>query len=514
MADSKKRSISEEFYSILSPKDCGRFSKTGKSHYEEAISKIEHTLRSLERKYNNEEYTQYQPEVDDKVLGYYESIIGAFKTAVRNFVSTGKWEYNAPSTSQTTKDKFIAFMDADSKHGSYFDGRPEIVNPIFEKAVKNLIKSGFSANALSDKKKEEEEAKKPKMPETVSYERFTSYDYNRMINYKTNSRGESMAQSSFLTNRGREMQYSKQYPQYPEIAEYVNKLFTAFDNVWFSYVSGTTPSLDFTETDNIYKEYTTKYSTVRQFDSKVCSARMVVSGSFTYWDCKNAMQKMAAAREKVIKTVTMKKEDTYSLWEKSVDSILNDEGKPSLNAFLDNWVEEITAYYTNKDNIKRWKDTDARLDKEIKKYSEQIDKIASDWREAHKNDITTNWRIAREGYMSTREYTEASFNREQAKKSKSSNSRDLSIANMGETKIRAMFKEQAAAVKKSFVTSVCERAGVLKDGVFYWSVQQTGHLNGTVTGQDGKKWKITSFFAGGYNIQKLHTRTKITELVR
>lgn len=519
MADITTRNLNEEFYSILTPKDCGRFSKTGKSHYEEAISKMDHTLRSLQRKHDNAEYTRFLPEVDDKVLGYYESVIGAFKSAVENFVNTGKWEYNDPSTLQETKDKFVAFMKENNRHSSYFDGSPDIVNSIFEKVVKNLTKNGFSANSLSDKKKEEEEAKKPKMPETISYERFDTYDPSRLSNYKANSRSESIALTSFLTNRGREIQYSKyakNCSKYPEIAEYVSKLFTAFDNVWFSYVSGTTSNLDFTETDNIYKEYTEKYPSVEQFDSKVCSNRMSVGDSFTYWDCKNAMQKMATAREKLIKTVTMEKENTYSLWERSVDSILNEEGKPSLNAFLDNWVEEITAYYTDEKNIKHWEEINSKLKKKITEYSSELDKIADKWLTDHTGESGLSWNQAHYGYKNTVEYQRASEILASAKSSKLSNDKDLNISKMGEEKIRNLFKDQAAEVKKSLVTSVCERAGVLKDGIFYWSEQNTGHLNGIVTGQDGSKWKITSFFAGGHfgGVQRLHVRTKITKLVK
>ena len=92
MADTEKRDLKAEFDEILTPKDCGRYSKTAKSNYEDAVSKMSYTLDSLNRKLNNEEYTKYQPEVNDKVVGYYESVVGAFKSALRNFVKNGKWE--------------------------------------------------------------------------------------------------------------------------------------------------------------------------------------------------------------------------------------------------------------------------------------------------------------------------------------------------------------------------------------------------------------------------------------
>ena len=204
------------------------------------------------------------------------------------------------------------------------------------------------------------------MPDKVSYTKADTYDPNRIKGYQTNSRGEKMALESFLTHRGHQFYDARNYTKYPEIGEYVNKIFTALDNAWFAYASGTTPKLDFTEADKIYDDYTSKYTTVKNFDHKVCNVHMSFGGTYTYWDCKNDLNRMANNREKVVKEVTMEKEDTYSTWEKSVDAILNDEGKPSLNAYLDQWVEDVVAYYTDKRNIERWTETDKRLAIEIK----------------------------------------------------------------------------------------------------------------------------------------------------
>ena len=514
MADTEKRNLKAEFDEILTPKDCGRYSKTAKSNYEDAVSKMSYTLDSLNRKLNNEEYTKYQPEVNDKVVGYYESVVGAFKSALRNFVKNGKWEFTAPSTSSKTIDMFNTFMNDHNKHGSYFDGRPDTVNGIFNKVVKNLTKNGFSASDLSGKKSAEEEAKKPKI-EKVSYERFDSYDPKRMQDYKPSGRGEQMAISAFLTDRIRiSYEVKRNEEKYPEIREYFNKLFTAIDNAWFSYVSGNTKHLDFTEADGIYKDYTEKYSSVRQFDNKVCAARMAYGGSYTYWDCKNALYKAETSREKVVKTITMEKENTYDIWEKSIDAILNDEGKPSLNAFLDNWVEEVVAYYLNPANIKMNQTRYDNAVKRIKDLDEQIKEIADKWVSEHTGEKGVSWWYIRNGYENIDEYTELSYEKTNLQSTKEAAGEFLSISKLGEAKIRKMFKEQAAEVKKSFVTAVCEKSGPVKDGVFYWSAQNTGHLNGTVVGQDGGKWRVTSFFAGGWNIMRLHVRTKITKLVR
>ena len=507
MADVERRNLKDEFFSILSPKDCARYSKTAKSNLEDAVSRMEHTLWNLDDRLNNRGYSSHKPEVDDKVIGYYESIIGAYKSALKNFVNSGEWSFTAPSTSQATKDKFEAFMVEDSKYGSWGDGRIEKVNDSFGKLVKNLKKNGFNAADLSKKKADEEEAKKPKI-EKVSYERFDTYDSKRMDGYKTSGRGEKMAIESFLTHRRREFYDARNYTKYPEIAEYLNKVFNAFDNAWFSYVSGTTKSLDLSEAENIYRDYTSKYSTVKNFDNKVCNVHMSYGGTYTFWDCKQDLYRAEKSREKVVKEITMEKEDTYSLWEKSVDAILNDEGKPSLNAYLDQWVEDVVAYFTNKDNIKRWTDFDTKIKAEIKDLDNQMKVIEDDWKATKK----ATWWETNHGFENLPEYIKLNNERKAKNSAKASNDRELNISKMGEKKIRELFKQQAADAKKAFVTAVCEKAGVLKDGVFYWSEQHTGHLNGTVTGETGSKWRITSFFAGGYNIQRLHTRTKITQL--
>lgn len=509
MAD---RDIQKEFYDILTPKDCSRFSKTAKSNLEDAVSKMSHTYKDIENKLKGGEYTSHQPDVNQDVMDYYDEVINSFKKSLEGYVKTGNWNNSIPSVSGKTKELFDGFMVYVGRHGDYFNGRPDLVSKAFEKMVKNLSKNGFSASSLNQKKDEEAEAKKPKLPEQVSYSEFDSYDSKRMAEYKTNSRGEQMAHSSYLQKRQRQFYFSKQYTsKYPIISDYLKDIFNALDNAWFSYISGNTSMLDLSKADEMFKKYTEENPVIKQFDNKVCSARMI-GGSFTYWDCKDSLWKMEAARNKVIKTVTMEKENTYSLWEKSVDSILNDEGKPSLNAYLDKWVKNITDYYTNPDRVDRWKSEDARLKKEIKEIETQIKQMADDWFESHKNDKSQSWRYIRDGYQDTEEYRPLNSSLKSKKAIKADNDRELSIANMGEVKIREMFKQQAADAKKAFVTAVCEKAGILKSGAFYWSEQNTGHLNGTVIGQDDKKWKITSFFAGGYNIQKLHTRTKITQL--
>lgn len=510
-----ERKIADEFHKILTAKDCAKYSKTAKDNYEDAISKMTHTLNDIERKLENGEYTRHQPDIDKSVVDFYNKVIDSYIKAVDNFVKTGNWSISLPQVSEKTKRMFDDFMVADTKYGSYFDGRPDMLDKVFAKVVKNMTKNNFSPADLSAKKAEEEEAKKPKLPDKVEYTRFESYDSKRMRDYKTNSRGEQMAHTAFCDKRARQFSNAKYYKdKYPILMTYLSDIFNAFDNAWFSFISGTTDKVDFTEVDSIYNKYVEEYPVVKSFDNKVCGQRMAYGGCATIWDCKDAMYKMENNRNKVVKAVTMEKEDTYSKWERSVDAILNEDGKPSLNAYLDNWVEEVVAYYTNTENVKKCKTNDTRLKKEINELQAQIDQMAKDWFETHKSDRVQSWRFIRDGYQDTEEYRPLNSSLKSKKAIKADNDRELSIANMGEAKIREMFKQQAASAKKSFVTAVCEKAGILKSGVFYWSVQHTGHLNGTVVGEDGSKWRVTSFFAGGWNVQVLHSRTKITKLVK
>lgn len=514
----KKRDISAEFSDILTAKDCGRYSKSAKDNYSDALTKLSYTLKDLVSKYDGSDpYAKHMPDIDKSVVDFYEDFIKYCQDALKNYVKKGVWDFNATSFKSKYPKKTIEMFDAfmDKSHSTYFKGTPELVENSLNKTIKTLTKNGFSASNLEDAKKAEEEAKKPKMPDKIEFERMESYDSKKMQDYKANSRGESMAQSAFLTKRARQFNYAKHYEnQVPGATEYVKELFLAFDNAWFSYVSGRKPNLDFSEVDAVYKKWTTSNPKIASFDGKVCGQRLYSGGSCTVWDCKDSLNKMANNREKTIKTITMEKEDTYSLWEKSVDSILNEEGKPSLNAYLDNWVEEVVAFYTNPDNIKRWKSIDVKLKKEISDLEDKAKAIAKKWSEDHRNDREGSWKYIRDGYQSTEEYEKISWSIKAKKSTKASNDKELSIVNLGKTKIREMFKQQAADAKKSFVTAVCERAGVLQSGVFYWSEQNTGHLNGTVVGENGSKWRITSFFAGGYNIQRLHCRTKITQLVK
>lgn len=509
MGKYENRDLNEEFYGIISPKDCKRYSKAAKDNLEEAVGRLSSTRRDLVRHLNGEGYTQDKyPEVTSKTLDYYDEVIDSYKKSLENLVKKGEWSFRAPSSPEEKNLKEFA------KSSYFFNGSPEKVTPCFEKVSKNLLKNGFSSQDLSSKKEEEEEAKKPKMPETIKFVKSESFDPSRMKNYEPGSRGEKMAHSAFLTKRSRSIYSAKQLEdRIPGVSQYVQDVFNALDNAWFSYVGRETPSVDFKEVNKIYDEWVSKEPKIEKFNSRVCGQSYVSGGSFTLWDCEDSLSKMASNREKLVQELTFKEEDTYSLWEKSIDSILDKDGKPSLNAYLDKWVEEITQYFTNKKNLNMWSKRSKDLEVELKSLKQTLKNLETKWVEDHRGNNNMTWYDANYGYRKDDDYLGILEEKNATAKTKQDVDRNLSIGNLGKEKVKKMFQDQAAEVKKSFVTAVCSKSGPVKEGTFYWSEQNTGHLNGIVTGEDGKKWKVTSFFAGGYNIQKLHTRTKITNIV-
>lgn len=504
--------VSESFDSILSPKNIGKYSKSAKDNYESSVTKMRYALDNIDRKLNNKEYTNYLPAIDNDVKKYYNSIVEEIHRAWENYAKKGEFNPDIESVnskfSKETLEKFDTF-NSKACHGSDFsNGDPNLVINGFKKSAKTLTKNGYSVADLKSKTTAEEEAKKPKMPDEVKYEHFDSFDPTRMKKYKPNGRGEQMAHTKFLDARGRNIYYSKNYAEkHPEITEYINEVFNEFDNVWFSYISGHSSNLDFSNLDSIVSDWFKKVPFLEKFNS---SMGKFYAGSSTVFDCKESMRKMAKARDKFVYEVSGKKEDEYSKWEKSVDTILDADGKPALNAFLADWVDGIVAYYTDETRIADWKEKAKRYTSTIKKIEKKKAEIMENWKATASDSLP--WRERLYGYENLDEYRTLDKEKTFTSGLLSNVNEDLKIAKMGEPKIRKMFEEQAAEVKKTFVTNVCSQSGCLKSGNFYWSRQNTGHLNGEVVGENGR-FRVTSFFAGGYNIQKLHVRTKITKLV-
>lgn len=503
--------IHDLFNSILLPKNIGKYSKSARDNYESSITKMEYTLKNIAIRLNGG-YAKSLPEIDENVKEYYNAVIDEIHEAWDTFAKKGEFNPDIEAVnskfSKDTVEKFNTFNAKASYDSDFSNGDPKLVINGLKKSVKTLLKNGYSASGLNSKMKAEEEAKKPKMPDEVKYEHFDSFDPARMKAYKPNGRGEQVARTKFLDARLRNIYGSKNYvDKHPEILQYINEVFNEFDNVWFSYIGGKSDKLDFSKLDSIVSEWFEKSPFTKKFDT---SMSRFSSGSATIYDCKESMQRMAKARDKFVSEVSGEKEDEYSRWEKSVDGILNDDGKPVLNTFLADWVDRIVKHYTNKETISGW-------EKEVEEYTSLIKDIENKRTEVIKNWKATAsdslpWTKKLYGYEDLNEYINLEHGKKFYSKLLSRVEKELKIVSMGEPKIRKMFKEQAAEVKKTFVTNVCSQSGCLKSGNFYWSKQNTGHLNGEVVGENGR-FRVTSFFAGGYNIQELHVRTKITKLV-
>lgn len=79
--------------------------------------------------------------------------------------------------------------------------------------------------------------------------------------------------------------------------------------------------------------------------------------------------------------------------------------------------------------------------------------------------------------------------------------------------IRREAAKAAAHLVETLEFKVKTICGEITDANVYFEnpVQGKIFLNGTVTGTSGKA-RVTTFPAGGYNVQQLHVRTRVTEI--
>ena len=102
---------------------------------------------------------------------------------------------------------------------------------------------------------------------------------------------------------------------------------------------------------------------------------------------------MASNRQKHDYESSGKKDNDFRTWEDSIDKILNEDGVPSLNAFLEKWIDEVTEstydLYSDSANIKKWERHLGRIESMIIGLVKAIHYL--DTNKEYKGDISVDF---------------------------------------------------------------------------------------------------------------------------
>ena len=180
-----------------------------------------------------------------------------------------------------------------------------------------------------------------------------------------------------------------------------------------------------------------------------------------------------------------------------VQSVVRDI--PVLVEFLDYWKQKVAEYYRERKDSEERKETKAKIAKALKEYE--------DYKEAH-----SHW-----GWFSNEDERKESYKLYEIYSNLSKNYTEayheiLTWEATGdfEAAMEKDLQREWEAKYDRLVEDVTREVGTIKDckGL---SVSGRGELNGIVIGENGKA-AITTFVAGGWNIQRAHWRCKITKL--
>lgn len=332
------------------------------------------------------------------------------------------------------------------------------------------------------------------------------YEMKRLKEYEPTSRGEKIAYNNLFLRISREYNWIKTAVKKPRnieiITEYLNEVSEAVENAWFNFLSNPSENIDLTDLKGVVDRWWNEHPITNKFDTAVSRDNLPGMGGYAdIYAIYDALVKMASNKQKYEYESSGKKEDDFRAWEDSIDKILNEDGVPSLDAFLENWVNEVTEstydLYSDSTNIKEWVELADKFSNEEKSNWETIVKFRYEW----KNDPEKK-----------KVYEEAREAHERAKESYENVAEKLRtserVLKAGKEGLKKYFKDQAREIKIDFITKVCTLTGPIASGSFDWGAG--GRLNGYVSSAAGR-YHILSFFAGG-PIQRLHVRTRITKL--
>ena len=189
------------------------------------------------------------------------------------------------------------------------------------------------------------------------------YEMKRLKEYEPTSRGEKMAYNNLLLRISREYNWIKTAVKKPQnveiITEYLNDVSKAVEDVWFDFLDNPAGDIDLSDLKNVVDKWWNEHPITNKFDTMVSRENLPYMGGYAdIHAIYDALVKMASNKQKYEYESSGKKENDFRTWEDSIDKILNEDGVPSLNAFLENWVNEVTEstydLYSDSDNIKKW----------------------------------------------------------------------------------------------------------------------------------------------------------------
>ena len=155
---------------------------------------------------------------------------------------------------------------------------------------------------------------------------------------------------------------------------------------------------------------------------------------------------------------------------------------PTMKLFLDNYIERYVAHYTDETIKEGYRRAYENLEAQRKR-------MEKDYWSSSKEERKKYYDISERTTSAWREYYPFTRSREEIEKDAKLNADNL---------------------ERNFILAVYGYSGEIESVELKWG--KGGNLNGTAIGKDGRKWKIETVLAGGYNIQCLHLRTLVHEI--